>query len=68
VPISQLSPREQEVLACIASGLGNKEVAARLGISRSTVKGYLESILQKLQVPNRAAAAALWAKYAARSE
>jgi len=51
-----LSPREQEVLALLAEGLANKEIAARLGLSAHTAKFHVESILRKLGAANRAEA------------
>lgn len=59
-PIDRLHPREREVLALLAQGKGNKEIAAELGLHLSTIKGYIESILGKLGVPNRSAAVAAW--------
>lgn len=53
-----LSARECEVLALIATGFSNREIAAELGITRNTVKNHLRSILSKLGVRNRAQAAA----------
>jgi NarL family two-component system response regulator YdfI len=49
----ELSPREVEVLRWMAEGLGNKEIAARLGISDHTVKFHISSILAKLGVGSR---------------
>jgi len=48
-----LTPREIEVLAMIAEGLGNKEIAARLGISGHTVKFHIAAILAKLGAGSR---------------
>jgi len=53
-----LSARECEVLALIAYGYSNQEIADELGIARNTVKNHLRSILAKLGVRNRAQAAA----------
>lgn len=54
----RLSAREQEVLALVAQGLSNKEVAGRLFLSEHTVKRHLANILTRLGLPSRAAAAA----------
>jgi len=53
-----LTPREVEILAVIAEGLSNKEVARRLSISAHTVKFHLEGIFDKLGVSSRAEALA----------
>jgi two-component system, NarL family, nitrate/nitrite response regulator NarL len=52
-----LTPREQEVLAAIAQGCTNRQIARRLEMKEGTVKTHLYSIFRKLAVPNRAAAA-----------
>lgn len=52
-----LTPRETEVLACVAQGLSNAEIGARLFISEATVKSHLLRIFAKLQVSDRTAAA-----------
>jgi NarL family two-component system response regulator YdfI len=54
-----LTPREREVLQMLASGLGNKEIAARLTISEHTVKFHVASILGKLGATSRTEAVAL---------
>lgn len=59
-----LSPQEQRVVALVAAGKTNKEIAAELGLSPKTVKNYLSNIYQKLQITRRAQAAALFAKQA----
>ncbi|HBY08362.1 MAG TPA: hypothetical protein DEH22_11430 [Chloroflexi bacterium] len=53
-----LTEREIEVLALLAQGLGNKEIAAQLFITTNTVKRHLKSIYARLGVNTRAAAAA----------
>ena len=50
---SPLSPREVEVLGMMADGLGNKIIAARLGISLHTVKFHVASIFAKLGAETR---------------
>lgn len=52
----ELSARELEVLAGIAQGERNKEIALRLGITERTVKAHLASVFNKLGVDSRAAA------------
>lgn len=53
---SALTPRETEVVALMAKGLHNKEIAAVLGISSETVRIHAKNIFFKLQVPDRTAA------------
>jgi two-component system nitrate/nitrite response regulator NarL len=58
-PIEELTSRERDVLALVASGLSNAEIGGRLGLTEKTVKGYMTSILGKLQVASRVEAALL---------
>ncbi len=53
-----LTNREREILALLADGLANKQIAARLGISKNTVKTHLELLFDKLGVSSRAEAVA----------
>jgi two-component system response regulator DevR len=55
-----LSSQEKRVLALVAEDKTNKEIAAALGLSDKTVKNYLSTIFQKLQVGRRAHAAAIY--------
>jgi DNA-binding NarL/FixJ family response regulator len=55
-----LTQREMEVLALIASGANNEEIAGKIFISPNTVKTHLYNIFRKINVPNRLQAA-LWA-------
>jgi len=57
-----LSTRERQILGLLADGLGNKQIAARLGISTNTVKTHLEMLFDKLDVSSRAEAVATGAK------
>jgi len=54
--IGQLSKREQDILAEIAKGLNNREIAAGLFISEKTVRNHITSIFDKLGVSSRAQA------------
>ena len=53
----ELTPREREVLDLLAAGARNSQIARRLGMSDKTVRNHVSSILTKLQVPDRTAAA-----------
>lgn len=48
-----LTPRERELAALVASGLRNREIASRLGISEGTAKLHLYNVYKKLGVANR---------------
>jgi two-component system, NarL family, nitrate/nitrite response regulator NarL len=51
-----LSPRERQVLALVADGAHNRQIAEVLAISEFTVKRHMQNILSKLQLPSRRAA------------
>jgi two-component system, NarL family, response regulator LiaR len=55
--LEDLTERETDVLRLIAQGRSNKEIAARLHLTEGTVKGYVSTILDKLQVEDRTQAA-----------
>lgn len=55
--VEPLSEREIEILALVAQGLTNKEIAARLYLAEGTVKNYVTSILQKIEARDRTQAA-----------
>ena len=61
-PLGDLSDREREVLALLAEGLRNREIAERLVISEATVKTHVRHVLEKLRFRNRAEAAAFAAR------
>jgi two-component system NarL family response regulator len=56
---SLLTQREQEILALIAAGKSNQEIAQRLHIATGTVRVHVHAILQKLEVRDRTQAAVL---------
>jgi LuxR family transcriptional regulator, maltose regulon positive regulatory protein len=58
-----LTRREMEVLRLVAQGLSDKEVAAGLGLSEHTVHRHIANVLNKLDVPSRAAAVAQAAQH-----
>jgi two-component system NarL family response regulator len=62
-PLEALSDREREVLALLAKGLRNREIAERLVISEPTVKTHVRHVLEKLRFRNRAEAAAFAARH-----
>jgi two-component system nitrate/nitrite response regulator NarL len=56
-PLARLSPRELDVLRCIARGASNKEIARELGVAETTVKIHVQHVLRKLDVGSRVQAA-----------
>lgn len=55
-----LTEREQQVLALLAGGLGNKAIAAKLGLQEKTIKHHLTRVFRKMAVTNRTEAAIAW--------
>jgi DNA-binding NarL/FixJ family response regulator len=60
--LATLSPQERKILALIAEGKTNKEIAEEVFLSDKTVKNYVSSILSKLNVRRRSGAAAFMAE------
>jgi DNA-binding NarL/FixJ family response regulator len=60
--LARLSPQEERILVLIGEGLTNREIAARIHLSDKTVKNYVSTILQKLDVARRAEAASYIAR------
>ena len=52
-----LTPREREILECLADGLNNKTIARKLGITDATVKVHVKNVLRKLKLASRLEAA-----------
>lgn len=63
VAFADLTGQEKQVLALIAAGKTNREIATQLYLSEGTVRNYVSSILSKLNVSNRAEAAAYAIKH-----
>lgn len=59
---TRLTPQETRIVALVADGLTNKEIAAALELSPKTVKNYLYHIFEKLGIQRRSQAAAIHAK------
>ncbi|NET00913.1 MAG: response regulator transcription factor [Sphaerospermopsis sp. SIO1G1] len=57
--LSELTPREKEVLQLIATGASNREIAQTLYISEGTVKNHVTNILNRLELRDRTQAAIL---------
>jgi two-component system nitrate/nitrite response regulator NarL len=58
--LAALSEREHQVLRLVSDGHGNEAIGQQLAISESTVKHHVHRLLNKLAVPSRAAAAAIY--------
>jgi DNA-binding NarL/FixJ family response regulator len=59
--LSAMTAREREVLALLGTGLANKAIARRLGISEATVKAHLTRVFRQIGVSDRTQAA-IWAR------
>lgn len=60
LPPTKLTKRQQQILASVARGATNKDVASEMKISEGTVKLHMSAILKRLGVHNRTEAALLW--------
>ena len=61
-PLGTLTKRELEILASLAAGRTNKEIAAEKAVSTNTVKYHIRNLFEKLNVSNRGQAIALYLK------
>jgi DNA-binding NarL/FixJ family response regulator len=62
-PAEKLTPREREIVAAVAAGESNRDVAKRLSLAEGTVKHHITNIFDKLGVSNRAELAAYAASH-----
>jgi DNA-binding NarL/FixJ family response regulator len=62
--LTELTPREKEILQLMADGLDNRAIADRLSISFTTVRGHVQHILEKLDAHSKLEAVARAAKFA----
>ena len=62
-PVSELTNREQEILRLITQGKRNRDIANQLCLTEGTVKGYVSTILNKLEVDDRTQAAMFAVKH-----
>ena len=58
-PVSDLSPRQLEILSSITRGLSNDDIANQLGIGKASIKTHILALFQKLGAANRAEAVAI---------
>jgi len=61
--VERLTPREREIVAAVAAGESNREVAQRLSLAEDTVKHHISNVFDKLGVSNRAELAAYAASH-----
>jgi|SRR5579859_3852469 len=61
--LAALTPREREVLSCLAAGVGRREVAERLHLSANTVRTHLQNLMAKLGVHSTLEAVAISRPY-----
>jgi len=60
--INDLTPQERKILALVAEGLTNRQIAERVHLADKTVKNYVSNILMKLGLERRAEVAAFVAR------
>jgi len=65
--IAALSRQQRRVLELVTEGATNKEIGVTMGLSENTVRNYLVTVFEKLEVKTRAQAASLYSRQTARS-
>lgn len=55
-----LTERQQQVLALVAQGKRNEQIASELGLTKGTVQGYIQHIKMRLRLENRVQLALYW--------
>ncbi len=63
-----LSAQERRVLALVAEGKTNKEIAEQMGLSDKTVKNYLSNVFEKLKINRRSQAAVMYLEHRGRPD
>jgi len=63
VPLPDLTEREREIMALVAEGLSNKEIAARAFLSEGTARNYVAGLLEKLGLRDRTQLAIFYLKH-----
>src|SRR5699024_2962807 len=66
--VAELTNREREILAFIATGESNKQIARNLDVAENTVKVHVQNILKKLEVNSRVQAAVIAVQFNIQAE
>ncbi|MFN2494375.1 MAG: response regulator transcription factor [Pseudonocardiaceae bacterium] len=59
-PAVHFAPREQDIMRLVAEGLGDKQIATRLGVSIRTIRTHFERLFRRHNIHSRTAALSLW--------
>lgn len=66
--LARLTPTEERIVGLVAHGLTNREIGERLHLAEKTIKNYVSTILDKLEVSRRAEAAVYWSEHRSRED
>lgn len=66
--LARLTPTEQRIVEMIAEGMTNRAIGERLHLAEKTIKNYVSTVLEKLEVARRAEAAVYWSEHRGREE